>query len=113
MKEFKYDKAVKNFDSKIAKRLIIDGKEHNLSTTFKLIATGLNKFTGWQCNLGKSRMFIWHDGNVFPATCKTAMSRPIGNVFENRLETYSGSSICKDAFCHCGPDIKITKNKNV
>ena len=58
-------------------------------------------------------MFIWHDGNVFPATCKTAMSRPIGNVFENRLETYRGPSICKDAFCHCGPDIKIAKNKNV
>jgi sulfatase maturation enzyme AslB (radical SAM superfamily) len=111
IRDFKYDNATKDHDSQIAKRLIIDGKEHNLSTTFKLIADGLNKFTGWKCNLGKTRMFIWHDGNVFPATCNTGMKRPIGNVFENRLETYSGSTICKDSFCHCGPDIKITKNK--
>lgn len=113
LQNFSYNKANINSYSGIAKRLIVDGKEHSMSYAYKLVAGGLNNFRGWNCNLGSSRMFIWHDGNVFPATCKTAMSKPIGNVFSNTLEVKTSSTKCADEFCHCAPDIRITKSRDV
>lgn len=109
IKQFNYNKSIKDTQIKIPNKIIIDGEEKTQDYLMKMIFDGTNKFNGWKCDLGKTRLFIWHDGNVFTATCKTAMSRPIGNMFDAHLEEYTQPTICRDNFCHCIPDMRIPK----
>lgn len=111
IQNFRYNNSNRRALPGIAQQVIVDGEAQNQDSLMQLIAKQENNFQGWYCDLGRSRLFIWHDGNVFAATCKTAMSRPIGNVYENAIEDYHSTSICKDAWCHCIPDMRIPKRK--
>jgi sulfatase maturation enzyme AslB (radical SAM superfamily) len=106
---FYYNHSIKNKEIPIARYAVIDGKICKQDRFLEMIYNKENSFTGWECDLGRTRLFIWHDGNVYPATCKTAMGRPIGNVFNGTIESYISPTICKDQFCHCLPDIRIPK----
>lgn len=109
IKQFKYNKSNRNKNIPIPTDVYINEVKQPQDRLMDMIFNGNNSFKGWKCDLGRTRMFIWHDGNVYTATCKTAMSRPIGNMFDSRLEEYTKSTICRDNYCHCIPDLRIPK----
>ena len=109
IKEFKYKKSNrKKID--IPRKIIIDGVEHSSEYANTLIADDKNHFKGWHCNLGQTRLFIWHDGNVYPASCNTARRHKLGNIFDNELMLLDGA-ICEDDYCSCSPNIRIPKHR--
>lgn len=109
IKEFKYKKSNRK-QINIPRVLIIDGVEHNSEYANTLIADAKHHFKGWHCDLGKTRLFIWYDGNVYPASCNTAKKYKIGNIFDNNIKLPNGA-ICEDAYCSCSPNIRIPKHR--
>lgn len=108
VKEFEYRKS-KRKKINVAKQLIIDGVVYNSEYANVLISKNQTNFKGWHCELGKTRLFIWHDGNVYPASCGTARKYKIGNIFDSTLKILDGA-ICEDSYCDCTPNIRIPKH---
>jgi len=110
VKDFKYTHSNRKRIA-IPKQIIIDGVVHSSDHANTLVASSKNNFKGWRCSLGKTRLFIWHDGNVYPSSCNTARKFKMGNVFDGELQTLDSGAICKDDYCSCSPNIRIPKHR--
>lgn len=90
--------------------IIDDDKIYHANDIIKL---HLNKYKGWQCNIGLESLMINWDGEVHRATCRVGGS--LGNIYKNRFNLPASSVTCVRESCTCAADIPITKHsdKNV
>lgn len=95
----------------IPAHLIVNGEHKNYKFALELIAKNQHSFKGWKCSLGKTRLVIWHDGQVYAAQCSTANKRPLGNLKTGKLNYIPEDVICETEYCSCAPDIRIPKWK--
>ena len=71
---------------------------------------GITNFKGMHCYIGKTRIHIKSNGDVFPSACLLNYPKArIGNVYRQNLKTMDKPIICPFDFCGCGPDIRIEK----
>ena len=110
IREFKY---VKNRGVKlpVASKIIVDGVTHPPNYGNYMISSDLNRFRGWSCSAGSTRLVIWHDGTVYPANCSTAKKYPMGNINDPENFIRINEIICESDYCGCWPDIRIPKRK--
>jgi MoaA/NifB/PqqE/SkfB family radical SAM enzyme len=90
--------------------IYIDDEKQNNNYVKYLVANKLTKFNGWHCNIGKNRLCIWHDGNIYPGNCSTAKKYCLGNINDEKIKIIDGV-ICENNYCGCLPDIKVPKWK--
>lgn len=67
----------------IPTNLIIDGELKPYRYGFKIISNNEHQFKGWKCGLGKTRIVIWHNGDISLAQCSTAKKMKVGNIYKN------------------------------
>ena len=104
----KYSRGRKITD-KVPTHLVVDGEQKHYQYALKMIADGENTFKGWKCDLGKTRLAIWHNGDITTAMCSTAMNLKTGNIYERKYSLPIAPVTCQDDYCSCGPDIRIPK----
>ena len=72
----------------------------------KLIDHGLNKFKGWECDIGKDLMIIEVD-KIYRGVCKQDGS--IFNILDDNITWKTEGVICQKDNCNCGIDIQEPK----
>lgn len=86
-------------------------------TTFAIFSNKLNSFTGWECELGKSRVSVQADGSI-KGTC--GEERIFGDNYfnindENFTEKFTSDLInpviCSMQFCGCSSEIRLNKRQ--
>lgn len=68
------------------------------------IKQGLNRFKGWQCNLGENYRYIRANGDVYGAACGLGLN--LGNVYTDEIKQ-PVSIICPLERCDCLPDMAL------
>jgi organic radical activating enzyme len=111
LNNFKYGKSRIKDPEGIPTHLIVDGEHKKYGYALELISKNKHSFKGWKCSLGKTRLVIWHDGQVYSAQCSTAKQTPLGNLNTGKLEFVPQDVICQTDYCTCAPDIRIPKWK--
>ena len=77
-----------------------------------LLKTKYNKFKGMKCYVGKYRLHINANGDVFPSACLLNNRRAImGNIFKENVRRIERPIICPFNACLCGPDTRIEKER--
>lgn len=85
---------------------------------FDLMKNGQNSFVGWKCNLIKDRVMIWHDGKIHSNCFQNEMfdGKDLSIYQDDFVEKFTPDIIkpviCRQAFCSCSGDIRLTKYKN-
>ena len=92
-------------DSTVRPNVIID--DTNLYHANDIIKLHLNKYKGWQCNIGLESLMINWDGDVHRATCRVGGS--LGNIYKNAFIQPTDCVTCSREYCTCAADIPITK----
>ena len=82
-----------------------DGSESQFNEV-EFVNNRKNQFAGWQCEMGKSHIFINKDWLICHATCNTAESFATVETFET-LPTELMT--CKSEYCMCTADVMIPK----
>jgi MoaA/NifB/PqqE/SkfB family radical SAM enzyme len=90
--------------------IYVDEEKQNNNYIKHLIANKLTKFKGWYCSIGKNRLCIWHNGNIYPGNCNTAKKNYLGNINDNNITLINGL-VCENEYCGCLPDVKVPKWK--
>ena len=72
-----------------------------------LISNNLNRFKGYECDLGQEGLIIEVDGNIYNAYCHTGGI--VGNIRSDVLSLAPQSVICNHNICACSVDIEISK----
>lgn len=75
----------------------------------QLMKRDLNKFKGWQCEVGEEVIVINPTSDISLGTCGT---RHLGNWRNFDISMLQQSFTCPLEYCHCGTDIKATKFKS-
>ena len=89
--------------------LVVDGEPKSFKYTMEMLSQNLHAFRGWKCDIGKTRLIIWHDGTVTGAQCGTAKKIPLGNMYDGKITLPTGPVTCQTDFCMCLSDIRIPK----
>lgn len=88
--------------------IVNDGKSTIKQMDYKyLIANNLNRFKGYQCDLGSEGLIIETNGDIFKAYCH--VGGLIGNVTKEELEIDLNPVICDQEICSCSVDIELSK----
>lgn len=111
IKKYKHSKS-KFGDLPVPTHLIVDGEHKPYRYGFKIISNNEHQFKGWKCGLGKTRIVIWHNGDIRLAQCNTAKKMKLGNIYENNYSIPEKPVICQTDFCACIPDLRIPKWKD-
>ena len=74
-----------------------------------IIANNLNRFNGYECDLGKEGLVIELNGNIYYAYCHVGGC--IGNINDDNLNLNIDSVICNRDICSCSVDIDISKRR--
>ena len=75
-----------------------------------LLRTRYNNFKGMKCYVGKYRLHIDANGDVFPSACLLNNRRAVmGNIFKENVRRIERPIICPFNACLCGPDTRIEK----
>lgn len=114
-KEFikNYEHSTSQFgDLPVPTHLVVDGEHKSYRYGYKIISNNEHQFKGWKCGLGKTRIVIWHNGNISLAQCSTAKKMKLGNIYENNYSIPEKPVICQTDFCACIPDLRIPKWKD-
>jgi organic radical activating enzyme len=85
-----------------------DGSE---STTVSntLILDGVNKFSGWTCDIGLDTLNVDMWGKVWGGLCHVGGS--YGNIYKGSYTLPTGPTICNTEWCTCHLDLMVTKRK--
>jgi hypothetical protein len=92
---------------------VIDGKKTLIEDNW-LFLNNLNRFNGWNCNLGVDYIEIFQDG-VIAGTCKQIIYNEskyynlYDREFVNNFNPVIKSIICRKEICFCGGEIQISK----
>jgi hypothetical protein len=76
------------------------------------IARGLNEFSGFLCEAGKSNLSIKWNGDIKGAHCSNKTNIKFGNLLENknlRIKLSSNAVLCQRTKCSCVSDMRIKK----
>jgi organic radical activating enzyme len=95
----------------IPTNIIVDGEEKPFSYTREILIDNKHNFKGWNCQLGKTRLVIWHNGQVRGAMCKTANDNAYGYMYDKDIKIDIDPIKCDTDFCNCLLDIRIPKWK--
>jgi organic radical activating enzyme len=86
--------------------------EVNAMDASHVLANGLNRWSGWNCNIGIERLYIVHSGDIFRGNCE--QGGKIGHVQaidEFRLPRLPVA--CSRLSCDCISDVMTTRWKHV
>ena len=92
---------------------VIDGKKKLIEDNW-LFLNNLNRFKGWDCNLGVDYIEIFQDGAI-SGTCRQLIYNENFHYnlydvdFISKFNPKISSIICKKDICHCGGEIQISK----
>jgi MoaA/NifB/PqqE/SkfB family radical SAM enzyme len=92
-------------NSTVQGNCVIDGK--TVMHANDIIKFHLNKYKGWECNIGVESLMINWDGDVHRATCRVGGS--LGNIYNNSFTVPTDPIVCDRTWCTCAADIPITK----
>jgi organic radical activating enzyme len=105
------------FSLKVSKRrrlwAVIDGKKTLVEDNW-LFLNNLNRFKGWNCNLGVDYIEVFQDG-VIAGTCKQKIYNEAFHYniydpeFVNKFKPKITSIVCNKDVCMCGGEIQISK----
>jgi len=109
IKTFKHNTSKINIAKGVPTHLIVDGENKPYSYGLELVSQNKHSFKGWKCALGKTRVVIWHNGDISLAQCGTARSMQLGNIYRNNYNIPNSPVICQTNYCTCLPDIRIPK----
>ena len=63
-----------------------------------------------QCAVGKYRLHINPNGDVYPSACLLNYRRAkMGNIYKKNIRKVNKAITCPFSSCLCGPDIRIEK----
>ena len=63
-----------------------------------------------QCAVGKYRLHINPNGDVYPSACLANYRRAkMGNIYKKNIRKVNKAITCPFSSCLCGPDIRIEK----
>jgi len=86
---------------------MIDNTAYNVDTL--RTKHGLN-FKGMMCAVGKERLHIKPNGDVYPSACFLNYPQTcMGNIYKENLRKVKKAVRCPFTHCYCGPDIRIEK----
>jgi MoaA/NifB/PqqE/SkfB family radical SAM enzyme len=75
-----------------------------------LFSNNITNFKGLNCYIGKNRLHIKANGDVYPSACLLNYPKSkMGNIYKQELKVIGNPIICPFSFCACGPDIRIEK----
>jgi len=102
----------KNYNKSIA--TFADGTTKEVDGHY-LINNQLNRFKGWECNLGVDRIFINGEGQLEGA-CQTELFNNQLNIreieFESKMPNISiAPIICNKEICGCSAETRLTKQR--
>lgn len=87
--------------------IVVDGHSHTVDSLRDV--TDLN-FKGMMCAVGKERLHIKPNGDVYPSACFLNYPQTrMGNVYKENLRKVKKAVKCPFSHCFCGPDIRIEK----
>lgn len=87
--------------------IIVDGDSHTVDSLRQV--NNLN-FKGMMCAVGKERLHIKPDGDVYPSACFLNLRRSkMGNIYKENIRKVKRAVKCPFTHCYCGPDIRIEK----
>lgn len=109
MNNFRYSKSKIKDPVGIPTHLVVDGEPKSFKYTMEMLSQNLHAFRGWKCDIGKTRLIIWHDGTVSGAQCGTAKKAPLGNMYDGKITLPTEAVTCQTDFCMCLSDIRIPK----
>lgn len=75
-----------------------------------LINNRLNKFFGWDCNIGQDSLFISYSGEVKGASCSQAQN--LGTL-ENFKGLVKRPTTCRQLYCSCSLETNIPKKAKI
>jgi organic radical activating enzyme len=93
--------------------VVVDGRKRLIEDNW-LFLNDLNRFKGWECNLGVDYIEIFQDG-VISGTCKQMIYNEqfhynlYDREFVNKFKPKLSSIICKKEVCVCSAEIQISK----
>jgi len=86
----------------------IDGKIINPS--LYEIREKYSNFKGMKCAIGRDRIHIKPNGDVFPSACLLNYEKAkMGNIYKKNIIKAKNAITCPYTECLCGPDIRIEK----
>lgn len=91
-----------------ASNVFWDDGSTNMLEPDQLMKEEKHRFKGWSCEVGEEVVVINPTCDISLGTCGT---RNLGNWNKFNLSMLAEPIICPKDFCHCGVDIKSTKNK--
>ena len=87
--------------------ILVDGVSHTVDSLRDV--TDLN-FKGMMCAIGKDRLHIKPNGDVYPSACFLNYPQTrMGNIYKENLKKVKKEVKCPFTHCYCGPDIRIEK----
>lgn len=94
-------------DRKKDYEIIVDGKLHSVDSLRQ--KHDLN-FKGMMCAIGRDRIHIKPNGDVYPSACFLNYPQTrMGNIYTENLRRIKKAVTCRFSHCYCGPDIRIEK----
>src|SRR6056300_221654 len=87
--------------------ILVDGERHTVDSLRQVHS--LN-FKGMMCAVGKDRLHIKPNGDVYPSACFLNLPQTrLGNIYKENLKKVRKAIKCPFNHCYCGPDIRIEK----
>lgn len=87
-----------------------DGSKEQISTITEFFTRGITNFKGLNCEVGKLRLHIKPNGDVYPSACLLNYPQArMGNLFKQQIIKPKNPIKCPFSFCGCGPDMRINK----
>ena len=69
-----------------------------------------SNFKGMKCAVGKYRLHINPNGDVYPSACLGNYPKAMmGNIYKQNIRKANSAITCPFSSCLCGPDIRIEK----
>jgi MoaA/NifB/PqqE/SkfB family radical SAM enzyme len=69
----------------------------------------LDQWQGWQCDAGRTRLYISKHGDVYSGACRNDF---LGNVFNGSFKINKQPTECKRSRCtSCTDDLMVAKQK--
>lgn len=88
--------------------IIVDGETKHPS--LYEIREKYSNFKGMKCAIGRDRIHIKPNGDIYPSACLLNYPRAkMGNIFKKNIIKPKNAVICPFNECLCGPDIRIEK----
>ena len=115
VKTHKFDHTISNeitLEYKSGDRQVLKNQSGNSDVYQQIVSKGLNKFKGWNCEIGFKDLFIGHGGEIAASVCMARDEKYIGNISDvDKIKWPTKATICPYEWCLCGSDFLIPKYK--